>query len=149
MIIKTIAAVVLLTTTAAAQCQNGQCQLQPAGYAPTPGYVVTQPVAQAAPRYLPAYAQASPGYLPREINRDPVAYAHAAREVRILAAQGYRNGHPLGCAPGCRASGTGYSHSPNRPTHCLMERGDGPIVARACYRCPRTGRYYWSAHYRR
>ena len=89
------------------------------------------------------------------VNRDPAAYAHALREARLLASRRYRgNPHPLGVAPGCRVSGSGYNHSPV-PNHCYMpgwrrgrQRGlpDDRIVARACVYS--EGRYYWSAHYR-
>lgn len=80
------------------------------------------------------------------VNRDPVAYNHALREARILAQRGTA-GHPLGCAPGCSRSGTGYSWSP-RPNHCFYgELSDSRLVARACVR-GRNGAYFWSAHYR-
>jgi hypothetical protein len=80
------------------------------------------------------------------VNRDPVAYNHAVREAQILANRGTA-GHPLGCAPGCSKSGTGYSWSP-RPNHCFYgELSDNRLVARACVK-GRNGAYFWSAHYR-
>ena len=80
------------------------------------------------------------------VNRDPAAYAHALREAQILAARGTA-GHPLGCARGCRYSGTGYSYS-SRPNHCYYgELPESQLVARAVVR-GRNGAWFWSAHYR-
>ena len=88
------------------------------------------------------------------VNRDPTAFAHALREAQILASRGENyhrygdGGHPLGIAPGCRYSGTGYSRDPNRPNHCYYgEMPDSRLVARAMVPGP-NGTYYWSAHYR-
>lgn len=88
----------------------------------------------------------SAGMLPYEVNRDARAYAHAKREAQILASRGTA-GHPLGCAPGTRYSGTGYSYS-SRPNHCFYgELPETRLVARACV-IGRNGARFWSAHYR-
>lgn len=80
------------------------------------------------------------------VNRDERAYQHALKEAKILAARGTA-GHPLGCAPGTRYSGTGYSWSA-RPNHCFYgEMSESRLVARACVRGA-NGAYFWSAHYR-
>ena len=80
------------------------------------------------------------------VNRDPRAYAHALKEARILASR-HSAGHPLGVAPGCRYSGTGYSYG-IRPHHCYYgEISESRLVARACVR-GRNGALFWSAHYR-
>jgi hypothetical protein len=88
------------------------------------------------------------------INRDPVAFAHAQREAEMIAAMGanyYRGpgrGHPLGVAPGCRYSGTGYTWDMNRPGHCYEnELPESRIVARARARGV-NGAWFWSAHYK-
>ena len=80
------------------------------------------------------------------VNKDERAYKHALKEAQILAARGTA-GHPLGCAPGTRYSGTGYSWSA-RPNHCFYgEMSESRLVARACVRGA-NGAYFWSAHYR-
>ena len=80
------------------------------------------------------------------VNRDHRAYSHALREAQILAARGTA-GHPLGVAPGCRYSGTGYSYS-TRPNHCYYgEISESRLIARAVVR-GKNGAFYWSAHYR-
>ena len=81
------------------------------------------------------------------VARDPVAYRWALREARILASRGTA-GHPLGCAPGTRMSGTGYGWNPLRPNHCYLgELPHSRLVARARVRGP-NGAWFWSAHYR-
>ena len=80
------------------------------------------------------------------VNRNQAAYNHALREAQILARNGSA-GHPLGCAPGTRRSGTGYSYG-STPNHCYYgQLPDSQLVARACVR-GRNGALYWSAHYR-
>ena len=80
------------------------------------------------------------------VRRDENAYQHAVREAKILASRGTA-GHPLGVAPGCRYSGTGYSFG-QRPHHCYYgELSESRLIARAVVR-GRNGAYYWSAHYR-
>lgn len=80
-----------------------------------------------------------------EVRRNPTAYAHALKEAQILA-RNQTYGHPLGVAPGCSRSGTGYSWSP-RPNHCYYgELPDSMLKARAVVRGS-NGAYYWSAHY--
>lgn len=151
-------ALVLITSPAVAQdCRNGQC------FAPSSTPVQTVPDVRAynlAPGEtlvavdgvpvgstpLPALSAPVNGLLPYEINRDQRAYAHAKREAQILASRGTA-GHPLGCAPGTRYSGTGYSYS-GRPNHCYYgELSETRLVARACVR-GRNGALFWSAHYR-
>lgn len=108
-----------------------------------------------AQRAVPMQSHGQAGYSNGLIvNRDPNAYAHALREAQILASRGENyhrhgdGGHPLGIAPGCRYSGTGYSRDPNRPNHCYYgEMPDSRLVARAMVPGP-NGTYYWSAHYR-
>lgn len=82
----------------------------------------------------------------RIINRNPIAFAHALKEATLLA-QREMVGHPYGVAPGCSKAGTGCSFSANEPNHCFKELPESRIVARAVVR-GRSGRYYWSAHYR-
>ena len=102
---------------------------------------------EVCPRCNQIHAVESSGVHRYVVNRDPSAYAHALREAQILAARGTA-GHPLGCAPGCNASGTGYSHS-SRPHHCFYgEISESRLVARAVVK-GRNGAWYWSAHYRR
>lgn len=92
------------------------------------------------------HATVSSGVQRFVINRNPAAYQHALREAQILASRGTA-GHPLGVAPGCRYSGTGYSYS-QRPNHCYYgEMSESRLVARAVVR-GRNGAFYWSAHYR-
>ena len=80
------------------------------------------------------------------VRRDEKAYAHALLEAKTLASRGTA-GHPLGVAPGCRYSGTGYSFG-QRPHHCYYgELSESRLIARAVVR-GRNGAYYWSAHYR-
>lgn len=86
---------------------------------------------------------AGDGY-PAVYAADAAAYRHALREAKILA-QRQRVYHPLGCAPGCSASGTGMSMSKSRPHHCFYRSGRR-LVARAVV--VRGNRCYWSAHYR-
>lgn len=88
------------------------------------------------------------------VDRDQRAYQHALREAQIIAARGegyHRSsdgGHPLGVAPGCSFSGTGFSRDPNRPNHCYLgELPDSRLIARAMVPGP-NGTYFWSAHYR-
>ena len=132
-------------------CQNGQCFAPPpratqvidsTGYNLAPGetLVAVDGVPVGGAGVKPA---AAAGLLPGEINRDARAYAWAKREATILAARGTA-GHPMGCAPGTRYSGTGYSHS-GRPVHCYSEMPESRIVARACVR-GRNGAFYWSCH---
>lgn len=125
--------------------------------------VSSRPVAASAamqsrpgqPVQVPQFAAPMPaGRSGLIVNRDPQAYAHALREAQILASRGENyhrhgdGGHPLGVAPGCRFSGTGYSRDPNRPNHCYQgELPDSRLVARAMVPGP-NGTYYWSAHYR-
>lgn len=87
---------------------------------------------------------AADGY-PAVYNANEQAYQHALREAKILASQ-RRVYHPLGCAPGTRASGCGSSFDANRPNHCYFRSGK-TLVARARFR-GRNGRWYFSAHYR-
>ena len=80
------------------------------------------------------------------VRKDERAYQHALREAKILAAQ-HRAGHPLGCAPGARYSGTGYTYSA-RPRHCFYRKlSESRLIARAVV-IGRGGAYFWSAHYR-
>ena len=88
-------------------------------------------------------AMAADGY-PVVCRTDERAYQWALREAQILAQRGSA-GHPLGVAPGCSGSGTGYSWDTNRPNHCFYRSGRR-LVARA--RVIRGGRAFWSAHYR-
>lgn len=78
------------------------------------------------------------------VDTDARAYAHAQREADLQASR-ERVGHYLGIAPGCRFSGVGSSHSTSRPNHCTTNRYR--LVARA-FAIGRSGRVYWSAHYR-
>jgi hypothetical protein len=80
----------------------------------------------------------------QEVNRDARAYAFAKREAQLQAAR-EQCGHLLGIAPGCRFSGVGMSRSITQPRHCSTDRLR--LVARA-YAIGRSGRVYWSAHYR-
>lgn len=152
-------AVCLLTVPAYGQtvCKNGRCyqappatvsvsQPLPTGITLRPGERLVsidgKPVGGGS-----AVLPSSAGLLPYEINRDQRAYTHAKREAQILAARSYSAGHPLGCAPGCNRSGTGWSYS-GRPNHCYYgELPESRIVARACVRGS-DGRYVWSCHYR-
>lgn len=92
--------------------------------------------------------------VPPIIGEGTPAYQHALREAQIIASRGgnyHRNGdggHPLGTAPGCSYSGTGYTWDMNRPGHCWEnELPDSRIVARARARGV-NGAWFWSAHYR-
>lgn len=78
------------------------------------------------------------------VNSDGRAFDHAQREADLQASR-ERVGHFLGIAPGCRFSGVGCSGSVSRPNHCTTTRHR--LVARA-YAIGRSGRVYWSAHYR-
>lgn len=78
------------------------------------------------------------------VDKDERAFAHAQREANLQAMK-ERVGHLLGIAPGCRFSGVGCSSSVSRPNHCTT--GRYRLVARA-YAIGRSGRVYWSAHYR-
>ena len=80
----------------------------------------------------------------QEVNTDPAAYAFAKREAQLQASR-ERVGHYLGIAPGCRFAGVGSSQSTARPSHCTTRKYR--LVARA-YAVGRSGRVYWSAHYR-
>jgi hypothetical protein len=80
----------------------------------------------------------------QEVNRDARAYAFAKREAQLQAAR-EQCGHLLGIAPGCRFSGVGMSRSITQPRHCSTDRLR--LVARA-YAIGRSGKVYWSAHYR-
>ena len=110
--------------------------------------------AASSQRSIPAQQSPQAGRNGLIVNRDSNAYAHAVREAGILASRGENyhrhgdGGHPLGVAPGCGFSGTGYSRDPNRPNHCYLgELPDSRLVARAMVPGP-NGTYYWSAHYR-
>ena len=78
------------------------------------------------------------------INSDERAFAHAQREANLQASR-ERVGHFLGIAPGCRFAGVGSSTSIARPNHCTTRKYK--LVARA-YAVGRSGKVYWSAHYR-
>ena len=78
------------------------------------------------------------------VNSDERAFAHAQREADLQASRD-RVGHFLGIAPGCRFAGVGSSMSVNRPNHCTTNMYR--LLARA-YAISRSGRVYWSAHYR-
>lgn len=78
------------------------------------------------------------------VNRDATAFSHAQREANLQASRD-KCGHFLGIAPGCRFSGVGQSNSINQPKHCTTRKYT--LVARA-YAVSRSGRVYWSAHYR-
>ncbi len=121
---KSLLMLLFLTATASAQvCQTcGQVH-----------GVQVQPVSVAADGYPAVY------------RADERAYFHALKEAQILASRGI-SGHPLGVAPGCRASGTGTSWNPSRPNHCFFRSGRR-LVARAMVR-GRSGKCFWSAHYR-
>jgi hypothetical protein len=80
----------------------------------------------------------------QEVNRDARAYAFAKREAQMQAAR-EQCGHLLGIAPGCRFAGVGMSRSTNQPRHCSTS--NLRLVARA-YAIGRSGKVYWSAHYR-
>jgi len=80
----------------------------------------------------------------QEVNSDSQAYAFAKREAQMQASK-ERVGHFLGIAPGCRFAGVGSSTSVARPNHCTTRKYR--LVARA-YAIGRSGRVYWSAHYR-
>ena len=80
----------------------------------------------------------------QEVNTDSAAYAFAKREAQIQASR-ERVGHFLGIAPGCRFAGVGSSQSIARPNHCTTRKYR--LVARA-YAIGRSGKVYWSAHYR-
>jgi hypothetical protein len=87
----------------------------------------------------------SASYLPaQEVQHDQQAYIFAQREAQLQANR-ERVGHFLGIAPGCRFSGVGQSMSTNDPRHCTTNRYR--LVARA-YAISRSGKVYWSAHYR-
>ena len=79
-----------------------------------------------------------------EIRKDVHAYNWALREAQLCAENGYRNGHPRGVPAGYSSVGTGYSHSPDRPVHCLSEYSASTYKARAMFHCTRTNRYYWA-----
>src|SRR6056297_339660 len=86
----------------------------------------------------PAVTQTSRSGAPPIIGQGTAAYQHALREAQIIASRGgdyHRRsdgGHPLGNAPGCSRSGTGYTWDRNRPGHCWEnELPDSRIVARA------------------
>jgi hypothetical protein len=88
------------------------------------------------------------------IGEGTAAYQHALREAQIIASRGgsyHRHGdggHPLGTAPGCKYSGTGYTWDMNRPGHCWEdELPESRIVARARAQGV-NGAWFWSAHYR-
>lgn len=88
------------------------------------------------------------------VGEGTAAYQHALREAQIIAARGGNyhrtgdGGHPLGVAPGCSYSGTGYTWDPNRPGHCYLgELPDSRLVARARAQGA-NGAWFWSAHYR-
>ncbi len=94
------------------------------------------------------------GGTPAVIGEGTAAYQHALREAQIIASRGGNyhrqgdGGHPLGTAPGCSYSGTGYTWDPNRPGHCFLgELPDSRIVARARVQGA-NGAWFWSAHYR-
>ena len=98
--------------------------------------------------------QASRSGVPPIIGEGTPAYQHALREAQIIASRGgnyHRHGdggHPLGTAPGCSYSGTGYTWDRNRPGHCWEnELPDNRIVARARAQGV-NGAWFWSAHYR-
>ena len=80
------------------------------------------------------------------VRRNAAAYAWCLQEATLCMKAG-RSYHPRGNCPGASCTGTGYSHSPDRPMHCCKERGAGRLMARASVRCPRTGRWYWAAAY--
>jgi len=80
----------------------------------------------------------------QEVNSDSQAYAHAKREAQLQAAR-EQCGHLLGIAPGCRFAGVGMSRSTTQPRHCSTS--NLRLVARA-YAVGRSGKVYWSAHYR-
>ena len=149
------ALIVCLATVPAygqANCQNGQCFAPPpratqvidsTGFDLAAGErlvaVDGKPVGGAG--VMPV---ADAGLLPGEINRDAQAYAWAKREAAILASRGTA-GHPMGCAPGTRYSGTGYSHS-GRPVHCYSEMPESvSSLGRACG--DGTGRFTGRAIY--
>lgn len=97
--------------------------------------------------------RASGGY-PPIIGEGTAAYQHALREAQIIASRGgnyHRHGdggHPLGNAPGCTHSGTGFTWDVNRPGHCWEdELPQSRIVARARAQGV-NGAWFWSAHYR-
>jgi len=85
--------------------------------------------------------QSTVGY---EVGHGTTAYAHALREVRIMARTGCM-AHHLGVAPGTRFSGVGMSMN-GRPKHCYDTLPLSRLVARAGIQV--GGRWYWSAHYR-
>ncbi len=165
-----IIATCLFCVRADGQCKNGRCY-QPAfssarTYRTAPSYRSTGRVTRTRSQLpdgtwgpwkpakggdqtsaaKPAKTSAT-GLLFGEINRDPVAFAHAKREAQMLA-RGVRGGnmgmHPLGTAPGCSVSGCGQSSG--SPNHCYRSWGEHRIVARA--KAYGNGRWWWSAHLR-
>ena len=126
-----------MTTSQPSSCANGNCAASVGG------------VAIAMPSAVTTRGGRSP-----IIGEGTAAYQHALREAQIIAARGgnyHRHGdggHPLGNAPGCSYSGTGYTWDMNRPGHCWEgELPESRIVARARAQGS-NGAWFWSAHYR-
>ena len=124
------------TTKAQPRCANGSCNVA------NGNNVAMAPSSGASPRSNAV------------IGEGTAAYQHALREAQIIAARGgtyHRHsdgGHPLGTAPGCKYSGTGYTWDMNRPGHCWEdELPESRIVARARAQGS-NGAWFWSAHYR-
>lgn len=114
--------------------------LAPFGYSQS----VCQTCGQVHGVQVPPVSVAADGY-PAVYRADERAYQHALREAQILASRNVV-GHPLGCAPGTTGSGTGTSWNPSRPNHCFFRSGRR-LVARAMVQ-GRSGKCFWSAHYR-
>jgi hypothetical protein len=95
-------------------------------------------------RFFILWAMLAAAAAAQEVNSDSQAYAFAKREAQLQAAR-ERVGHLLGIAPGCRFAGVGSSNSVARPNHCTTRKYR--LVARA-YAIGRSGKVYWSAHYR-
>jgi hypothetical protein len=126
-----------MTTSQPSSCANGNCAANVGGVTST----------------VPAAVTTRGGRSPI-IGEGTAAYQHALREAQIIAARGgnyHRHsdgGHPLGNAPGCKYSGTGYTWDMNRPGHCWEdELPESRIVARARAQGA-NGAWFWSAHYR-
>ena len=79
---------------------------------------------------------------PRVLSR---AEAHALAEARLMMRMG-RIGHPMGCAPGARFSGTGMG--PSQTCNTCVPGRRMTLIADARVRNPLTGYWFRSRHWR-